>query len=232
MSGLPFNGTAVWDSLSHLVRRERNWLYRQRHPSHSQRITTSGLVEYRGACCPSGVALMPRYGAAPRIRTRSITTFWDMITIISLRAYNEKRLKKERRGWFLPALKIPGIPARKLVKGLSARCKPKPDGNGGYAKNGQSRKRAMNRSIRDAAWGMFLTMLRYKAEWYGRVFQPIDRWYPSSQICSQCGHNSGRKPLNVRAWDCPNCGTHHDRDINAAMNIRVAGLAMIACGDG
>lgn len=117
------------------------------------------------------------------------------------------------------------------VKGLSARCKPKPDGNGGYTKNGQSRKRAMTRSIRDAAWGMFLTMLRYKAEWYGRVFQPIDRWYPSSQICSQCGHNSGRKPLNVRAWDCPNCGTHHDRDINAAMNIRVAGLAMIACGD-
>ena len=114
MSGLPFNGTAVWDSLSHLVRRERNWLYRQRHPSHSQRITTSGLVEYRGTCCPSSVAHMPRYGAAPRIRTRSITTFWDMITIISLRAYNEKDLKGKERV-VPPGIEIPGIPARKLV---------------------------------------------------------------------------------------------------------------------
>ena len=114
MSGLPFNGTAVWDSLSHLVRRERNWLYRQRHPSHSQRITTSGLVEYRGTCCPSSVAHMPRYGAAPRIRTRSITTFWDMITIISLRAYNEKDLKGKERV-VPPGIEIPGIPARKRL---------------------------------------------------------------------------------------------------------------------
>ena len=119
MSGLPFNGTAVWDSLSHLVRRERNWLYRQRHPSHSQRITTSGLVEYRGTCCPSSVAHMPRYGAAPRIRTRSITTFWDMITIISLRAYNEKDLKGKERV-VPPGIEIPGIPARKLVTSTPA----------------------------------------------------------------------------------------------------------------
>lgn len=115
MSDLPFNGTAVWDSLSHLVRRERNWLYRQRHPSHSQRITTSGLVEYRGTCRPSGVAHMPRYGAAPRTCTRSITTFWDMIPIISLRAHNEKDLKGKERV-VPPGIEIPGIPARKLVK--------------------------------------------------------------------------------------------------------------------
>lgn len=115
MSGLSPNGTADWVFLSHLVRRERNWLYLQRHPSHSQRITMSGLVEYRGFCRPSKAAHMPTYGAAPRIRTRSMTTFWDMIPIISLRAYNEKDLNRKKRV-VPPGIEIPGILTRKLVK--------------------------------------------------------------------------------------------------------------------
>lgn len=84
----------------------------------------------------------------------------------------------------------------------------------------------------DTGWCMFRTMLEYKAQWYGRKLVVIDRWYPSSQICSTCGKSTGKKPLNIRAWTCPHCGTSHDRDVNAAKNILAAGLAVSVCIDG
>lgn len=120
------------------------------------------------------------------------------------------------------------------VQGISRRVKAKPDPDrpGKYLKNGKKAKSGMNRSIQDASWSMFRSMLQYKADWYGRRLIVIDRWYPSSQVCSTCGKRTGRKPLNIRSWTCPCCGTHHDRDVNAAKNIRAAGLAVIACGDG
>jgi putative transposase len=87
------------------------------------------------------------------------------------------------------------------------------------------------RAISDAAWRQFRTMLAYKADWHGRNLIVVDRWFPSSKLCSTCGRLTEKMPLNVRTWTCP-CGTTHDRDINAARNILAEGLSVIACGGG
>ena len=86
------------------------------------------------------------------------------------------------------------------------------------------------RAISDANWGEIVRQLEYKAEWYGRQLIKIDRYFPSSKRCSSCGHVVEKLPLNIREWDCPECGSHHDRDINAAINILAAGLAVSVCG--
>ncbi len=84
------------------------------------------------------------------------------------------------------------------------------------------------RAISDANWGEIVRQLDYKAGWYGRELIKIDRYFPSSKGCSSCGHVVEKLPLNIREWDCPECGTHHDRDINASINILAAGLAVSA----
>ncbi len=85
-------------------------------------------------------------------------------------------------------------------------------------------------AISDASWGEMVRQLEYKCEWYGRTFVKIDRWFPSSKRCGHCGHIVDKLPLNIREWDCPKCGANHDRDINAALNILAAGLAVSVCG--
>ncbi|MFE2970279.1 RNA-guided endonuclease InsQ/TnpB family protein [Streptomyces sp. NPDC059340] len=87
------------------------------------------------------------------------------------------------------------------------------------------------RAISDAAWSEFRSMLEYKAQWYGREVIAVDRWFPSSKLCSACGTLQDRMPLNVRTWTC-DCGTTHDRDVNAAHNLLAAGLAVTVCGAG
>ncbi|WP_460358327.1 RNA-guided endonuclease InsQ/TnpB family protein [Actinoallomurus acanthiterrae] len=87
------------------------------------------------------------------------------------------------------------------------------------------------RAIGDAAWSQFRSMLEYKARWYGREVIAVDRWFPSSKLCSVCGALAGEMPLGVRTWTC-GCGTTHDRDVNAAKNLLAAGLAVSACGAG
>ncbi len=82
-------------------------------------------------------------------------------------------------------------------------------------------------AIADASWSLVVRQLEYKCQWYGRTLVKIDRWFPSSKRCGNCGHVVDKLPLDVREWDCPECGTHHDRDINAAQNI----LAAFSCGE-
>lgn len=84
--------------------------------------------------------------------------------------------------------------------------------------------------ISDASWGELIRQLAYKCEWYGRELIKIDRWFPSSKRCGNCGHIVDKLPLNIREWDCPKCGANHDRDINAAKNCLAAGLAVSVCG--
>lgn len=95
------------------------------------------------------------------------------------------------------------------------------------AVNGLGRTR-LAKSVHDAGWSSIVTMLEYKAARYGRTFARVDRFFPSSQVCSACGFKDGPKPLDVRAWTCANCGIAHDRDINAARNIRTEGRKVAA----
>ena len=88
---------------------------------------------------------------------------------------------------------------------------------------------SFGKSISDNGWGIFTQMLEYKLEWQGKSLVKIDKWYPSSQLCSHCGYkNSDTKNLGVRQWTCPKCGAEHDRDVNAAINIKNEGMRILA----
>ncbi len=89
---------------------------------------------------------------------------------------------------------------------------------------GMLRNHKLAKSISDVSWSSFVTKLQYKADWYGREIIKVDKWFPSSQICSECGHKDGKKSLEIREWTCPICHTHHDRDINASINILTESL--------
>lgn len=93
------------------------------------------------------------------------------------------------------------------------------------------KNRCLSKSISDASWSEFVRQLEYKASWYGRELIGIDKWYPSSKRCSDCGYTMAKMPLNVRQWTCPECGSSHDRDVNAARNVLAAGLAVSAHGE-
>ena len=90
------------------------------------------------------------------------------------------------------------------------------------------KNRRLAKAISDAAWGEIVRQLEYKCNWYGKELVKVDRFYPSSQTCNSCGFkNSNTKNLAVREWDCPKCGAHHDRDVNAAKNILDEGLRIL-----
>ncbi len=90
---------------------------------------------------------------------------------------------------------------------------------------GMVKNRHLSRAISDVGWGMFEGFIRYKCEWHGKNFEQIGRFEPSSKICSTCGHQKGELSLTEREWTCIKCETKHDRDQNAAINIRNFGLS-------
>jgi putative transposase len=87
------------------------------------------------------------------------------------------------------------------------------------------------KAISDVGWGEFVRQVEYKAAWYGRTLIKIDKFYPSSKRCSQCGHILASLDLSTRFWLCQECHSFHDRDLNAAKNVLAAGLAVSACGE-
>ncbi len=100
----------------------------------------------------------------------------------------------------------------------------------GWNVKGRLAQPTLAQSIADVGWGELLRQLEYKARWSGRAFVQIDRFYPRSKRCPVCGHTVAALPLEVRHWDCPACGAVLDRDVNAAQNIKDAGLAELAAG--
>jgi putative transposase len=95
---------------------------------------------------------------------------------------------------------------------------------------GMVKNRSLAKAISDAGWGEFVRQLEYKANWAGRQLVKVSQWLPSSKRCHGCGHKVEKLPLSRRHWHCERCGLAIDRDINAARNIRTAGLAGLACG--
>lgn len=84
---------------------------------------------------------------------------------------------------------------------------------------GMMKNRCLSRAIHESSWSQLTTMIEYKCAWYGKTYYRIGRWTPSSKTCNSCGHKQEKMPLNVREWTCGSCGSHHNRDINAAKNI-------------
>ena len=105
------------------------------------------------------------------------------------------------------------------VQSMARKAKKKVDANGKPARNGQARKRAMNRSVLRNGWSSFVGKLSYKAQWYGRTSVQVDMFFPSSRLCHDCGHEYDGLLLSEREWVCDSCGASHGRDVNAALNI-------------
>lgn len=106
-----------------------------------------------------------------------------------------------------------------MVRNMTRRARKRLDEDGKPARNGQSRKRTLNRLMLRNGWRGFTDKLCYKAEWYGRTFVQVDRFYPSSKTCHDCGRKYEALGLSEREWTCEHCGVKHDRDVNAARNI-------------
>jgi putative transposase len=93
-----------------------------------------------------------------------------------------------------------------------------------YDRKAQRKRRRLAKSIGDAGWSQFVELLKYKGAWYGCRVKKVSRWYPSTKTCPNCGRVVEELPMGVRQWQCPYCGKVHDRDVNAAVNIKTEAL--------
>ena len=116
------------------------------------------------------------------------------------------------------------------VQNMTRKARKRLDANGKPMRNGQSVKRAMNRAILRNGWSSFAGKLAYKAQWYGRAFVQVDRFYPSSRLCHDCGHKYDELRLSEREWVCESCGVLRDRDVNAALNVLGEALRLSQTG--
>lgn len=89
--------------------------------------------------------------------------------------------------------------------------------------SGMLKNRCLSRAIHEVSWGILSNMIEYKCNWYGKTFYRINRWTPSSKTCNHCGYVTDKMSLNIRQWQCPKCNEIHDRDVNAALNIKHTG---------
>ena len=110
------------------------------------------------------------------------------------------------------------------IKEMTQKIKPIEDGSGHYLPNNRKDQKKHNRSIQDSAWGRFFSQIEYKAKFKGKVVVKADRYFASSKNCSVCGIKNNEMTLDVRVWECDNCGTLHDRDENAAKNLLNEGV--------
>ena len=131
------------------------------------------------------------------------------------------RLVRDNQAVYVEDLNTAGMTRRPAPE-------PDPDRPGAFLPNGARAKAGLNRSVSDAGWAALVRLLEQKAARYGRTVVKVGRWFPSSQLCSVCGVKDGPKPLHVRTWTCAACGTVHDRDVNAARNIRLEGRKVAA----
>lgn len=116
------------------------------------------------------------------------------------------------------------------LQGMAKKPKPKPDLDhpGTYLPNGAKAKNGLAKSTMDNAYGMFCTLLEYKLARQGKQLVRVDKWFPSSQLCNDCGYRNPQvKDLSIREWVCPECGTWHERDTNAGMNVHDEGRRII-----
>jgi putative transposase len=157
----------------------------------------------------------------------------DFLHKLSRRIVNENQVISIRK---IPATN--SIPPTPLIKGgKGGSLIPKFKGNDiicveNLNVKGMMQNHCLAKSIHQVGWGMFCTMLKYKAEQEGKVYQEVDRFFPSSKTCHVCLNQVGSLPLDIRTWTCSQCNTTHDRDVNAAINLRDEGLRILTSGTG